>query len=110
MIDNYLNQDIEILALTASTGAVWGSSGAWAVSSTIKGLMRYTGGQERTVSDKETVLTTHRLYVKATTTLNERNRVQYAGRVYEVKVVATPTKAEFMQVDIAYMPDIAETT
>jgi head-tail adaptor len=103
MIDHFLTQAIEVISFTASTSGTWGAEGAWTVSSTIQGRIRYAGGRERYASDKDTVLTLHRLYVNDSAGITEGNRVQYDGKVYDVKLVSRPTNADFLQVDIDYL-------
>ncbi len=105
MIDHFLTQSVEVLQWAASTTATWGADGgAWTVASTLKGHIRYTAGRERYESDKPSILTSHRLYVNETTGISEGNRVQYDGKVYDVKLVNQPTNADFLQVDIDYLP------
>jgi head-tail adaptor len=104
-ISDFLTESYELLTLTPSTAGVWGSSGVWAISSTILGRIRYTGGKETYVSDKDTVMTTHRVYVLNSTALSVGNRLQRSGKVYDVKNIASPINAAFSQVDVNFLDD-----
>lgn len=108
MIDSFLTQTVNILGYTASTTG-WGGTGAWTISSTLKGRVRYLTGREVYISDRESIQATHRLYVNATTGLTVKNRVQADGLVYDVKMVTQPINADFQQVEVQYLPDVAVT-
>lgn len=105
-ISDFLTESYELLTFTASTGGTWGSSGAWTINSTILGRIRYTGGREQHISDKDTVRTTHRVYVlNSTGVLSEGNRLQRGGKVYDVRNIASPINAAFSQVDVDFLAD-----
>lgn len=110
MIDRFLTQSVDILAFTASTSTTWGATGAWTIDETQKGRIRYLSGREVYISDREAIQATHRLYVDYTTALSVKNRVQAEGLVYDVKMVTQPINANFLQVEVQYLPDVGVTT
>lgn len=110
MIERFLTQDVDILSLTASTSATWGAAGTWGIASTKKGRLRYLSGREVYISDREAIQATHRLYIDYTTGITVKNRVQADSMVYDVKMVTRPTNADFLQVDVQYLPDVTVTT
>jgi len=110
MLEHFLTQSVDILSLTASTATTWGANPTWSISTTKNGRLRYLSGREVYISDREAIQATHRLYIDYTTGITVKNRVQADSMVYDVKMVTRPTNADFLQVDVEYLPNVTVTT
>jgi len=103
MIEDWLNQDVEILEYNDGESGWGNEEGGWTIYSTLKGRVRLLSGREQLQDATRKMLTTHRAYLISPP--DHTHRVQCEGKVYRVVLVDQPVEAYWYEVDLELLPE-----
>lgn len=102
MITDFFDTTVDILQ--KSEGSGWGDAGTWVIIDSVEMGHRYSTGSEIYRYDKLGLEVTDRFY-SPVVVIDNANRLQYDDKVYDIKLVNKPTRANFLQIDALYLPD-----
>lgn len=85
-----MTHTIEIQSSSSTADSTGQRIKGWSTTTTVKGLINALSGRDQYTSAKRSITADYALYVPATTSINESQRVVCEGHTYDVVFVSNP--------------------